>query len=121
LVKAAATAEVSAIYTTQYKRTQQTAQPLATRLGVPLTKVEITRENAAGYAAALAKEILAKHAGRTVLIVGHSNTVPQLAEAFGVARPAVIDEATEFDRLLIVVVPQSGKARLIQARYGAGK
>lgn len=121
LLAVAAAAEVGAIYTTQYKRTQQTAQPLAAKLGLALNKVEITRENMPGYAVALAKEILAKHAGKTVLIVGHSNTVPQIAEAFGVARPAEIDEAAEYDRLLIVVVPKAGKARLLQARYGAGK
>lgn len=121
LLNVVGAAEVSAIYTTQYKRTQQTAQPLATKLNLAVTKVEMTRANAAGYPAALAKEILAKHAGKTVLVVGHSNSSPQIAEAFGVPRPAAIDDATEFDRLFVVIVPKTGKPQLLQARYGASK
>ena len=118
LVNVAAAAEVSAIYTTQYKRTQQTAQPLAERLNLAPVKMEITRENTAGFPAALAKELRAKHLGRTVLVVGHSNTVPQIVEALGGPRPPAIDEANEFDRLMIVIVPKKGKTRVIQARYG---
>jgi broad specificity phosphatase PhoE len=110
--------DVSAIYTTQYKRTQQTAQPLADKLNLTLTKVEITRENSAGYAAALAKQIRAKHAGRTVLVVGHSNTIPPITEALSGVKVPAFDEATEFDRLTVVIIPKKGKAQVLQARYG---
>ena len=70
---------------------------------------------------ALAKELRAKHKGRTVLVVGHSNTVPQIVEALGGARPPAFDEATEFDRLTIVIIPKKGKTQVVQARYGNGK
>ena len=118
LVNAAAAAEVSAIYTTQYKRTQQTAQPLADRLHLTLTKLEVTKENSAGYGALLAKELRTKHAGHTVLVVGHSNSVPQIVEALSGTKIPPFDEATEFNRLLVVIVPKKGQARVIQARYG---
>lgn len=114
-------AKVSAIYTTQYKRTQQTAQPLADQLKLTLTKVEITKENSAGYAAALAKEIRAKHAGRTILVVGHSNTIPPIIEALSGLKVSAFDEATEFDRLTILILPKKGPVEIIQARYGSGK
>jgi broad specificity phosphatase PhoE len=110
--------DVSVIYTTQYKRTQQTAQPLADKLKLTPTKIDITRENSAGYAAALAKEIRAKHVGRTILVVGHSNTIPQITEALSGVKVPAFEEATEFDRLTVVILPKKGKAQVMQARYG---
>ena len=121
LVELAEEAGVKAIYTTQYKRSQETARPLAARLSVPVTSVEINKENAGAYPAKLAKDVLSKHAGQVVLIIGHSNTVPAIVEALGGKRPAAIDDATEFDRVFVVVVPKSGGAKVIKTRYGQRK
>jgi broad specificity phosphatase PhoE len=118
LVELAEEAGVTAIYTTQYKRAQDTAKPLAARLSIPVTPVEVTRENAASYPSKLAKDVLAKHAGQVVLVIGHSNTVPALVEAFGGKRPAAIDDATEFDRVFVLVVPKSGGVKVVKTRYG---
>ncbi len=118
LVELAEEAGVNAIYTTQFKRAQDTAKPLAARLSIPVTPVEVNRENAAGYAAALAKSVLAKNAGQVVLVIGHSNTVPAIVEAFGAKRPAAIDDATEFDRVFVLIVPKSGPVKLVKTRYG---
>jgi hypothetical protein len=52
-----------------------------------------------------------------VVIVGHSNTVPDLVRAFG-ARPVTPLAESDFDRIFIIVRPPSGPARLFQARYG---
>jgi broad specificity phosphatase PhoE len=118
LVELAEEAGVTAIYTTQYKRSQDTAKPLAARLSIPVTPVEISRENAGAYPSKLAKDVLAKHAGQVVLVIGHSNTVPAIVEAFGGKRPAAIDDATEFDRVFVVVVPKSGGVKVVKTRYG---
>lgn len=118
LIEMAGEAGVTAIYTTQYKRTQETAKPLAARLSATVTPVEINRENASAYPARLAKEVLSKHAGQVVMIIGHSNTVPAIVEALGARRPAAIDDATEFDRVFVVVVPKSGGVKVIKTRYG---
>lgn len=117
LVDVAGNAGVSAIYTTQYRRTHDTAQPLADRLGVPVT-VRAISAGAQAHAAELAREILTQHRGETVLVVEHSNTLPFiLAELAKVQVPQLGDN--EYDRLFVVVVPPSGPARLIQSRYGA--
>ena len=118
LVELAEEAGVTAIYTTQFKRAQDTAKPLAARLSIPVTPVEVNRENAGTYPAMLAKSVLAKHAGQVVLVIGHSNTVPAIVEAFGGKRPAAIDDATEFDRVFVLVVPKSGPVKLVKTRYG---
>lgn len=117
LLDVAGSAGVSAIYTTQYRRTHDTAQPLADRLGVTVTERAISA-GAQAHATELAREILTQHRGETVLVVEHSNTLPSiLAELARVQIPQLGDN--EYDRLFVVVVPPSGPARLIQSRYGA--
>jgi phosphohistidine phosphatase SixA len=69
-----------AIYVSTFKRTQQTAAPLAARLG--LTPIVYDPSDTPGIVARV-------RAGPTpALIVGHSNTVPDIIEQLGGARPA---------------------------------
>jgi phosphohistidine phosphatase SixA len=111
-------AEVGAIYATQFKRTRGTGELLAKKSGIGVTVRPIANPDAAAYAEALARDVLAKEAGKTVVIIGHSNTVPELVKAFaGRSVPALTEE--DYDRLFIVVRPPSGPARLFQTRYGA--
>jgi len=63
------------IFATKYKRTQETAAPVATKFNLPVTTY------AASDSEALAKELLAKQ--RNTLVVGHSNTVPALVKLLG--------------------------------------
>ncbi len=118
LVPVAENAGVSTIFTTRLRRTRETAQPLADRLGIPLTELEVIPGGNRALAAEQARNILRQYQGQTVLVVGHSNTLPFLTEAMaGVPIQSIPD--SEYDRLMTVVVPPSGPARLIQSRYGA--
>jgi broad specificity phosphatase PhoE len=103
-------AEVKAIYTTQFVRTQETAQPLADRLGLSLIKMDAsdTKE--------VAKHILLKHSGKTVLVVGHSNTVPEIIRELGGESIPSFSES-EFDNLFIVTVYKAGKAKVVKFKY----
>jgi phosphohistidine phosphatase SixA len=92
---------VAAIYTTEFCRTAQTAEPSAVALGVPLfvagigsraggldgcnpaIRSERVAVESAAAPATLARRILDAHPGGTVVVVGHSNTVPALVEALG--------------------------------------
>ncbi len=112
LVAALEGADVSAVYATELKRTRATAEPVAKRFQVPVESSPAKR--AAGE---LAQEILRKHAGKTVVVVGHSNTVPGIVAALS-GQPAGTMTEEEFDDLFVVVVPPSGAARVIKARYG---
>lgn len=60
--------DLDAVYSTTYKRTMQTAQPTAESKGLKI----INYDPRTLYNEALAKETF----GKTVLIVGHSNTTP---------------------------------------------
>jgi broad specificity phosphatase PhoE len=68
-----------AIYVTDYKRTRETVAPLAARLG--LTPIVYDPRDTAGLIARVRAE------RGPVLIVGHSNTVPDIVAALGGARP----------------------------------
>ncbi len=121
LIQTAEEAGVSVIYTTQFKRARETAQPLADKLKIPVVPMEVNGGNLNSYSSAVAKEILAKHAGKTVLVIGHTNTVPQMVEALGGKMPPAIDDAAEFDRLFVVIVPKKGAVKVVRGRYGESK
>jgi broad specificity phosphatase PhoE len=88
-------AKITAIIATEYKRTQQTAAPLATTLGVTVTTIK------ANEPAELIKAV--KAAAGNVLIVGHSNTMPDVMRALGAPAPAAIAD-NEYDNLFVLTV-----------------
>jgi broad specificity phosphatase PhoE len=106
-------AGVTAIITTQFARTRETARPAADALGI---SAEVARAGGGQHAQDVAKMIM-MHAGGVVLVVGHSNTVPAIIVALGAPQPPSICDS-EYDNLYIVTVPPSGLAHIIHARYG---
>ncbi len=101
---------VDAIYTSQFKRTRQTAEPLSEATGVGAEVVEARDMNAL-------LERIHSGDGRAIVVIGHSNTVPGIARALGA--PGVKDIPEEgYDDLLIVTVPASGAATLLHLKYG---
>ena len=115
LVSAVADMPVRAIVSTDFARTRATAAPLAARLGlVP----EIVDARARDHARLVAEGILAHHRGETVVVVGHSNTVPDIVAALGAPKPTAICDS-EYDNLFVVRVPASGAATVERRHYGA--
>lgn len=100
-----ADAGITAIYATEFKRTQETAKPLATKLHVAVSTV------AASQTAALVADLKSKHANDVVLVVGHSNTMPAVIKALG--GPDVIVGDNDYDGLF-VFVPASGTVSKIK-------
>jgi phosphohistidine phosphatase SixA len=109
-------AGVAVALVTRFRRTGDTALPLVQSAGVPMEKVEIDA-NVERHARRVA-DAVSRHAGRTVLVVGHSNTLPAIIAALGggVVRP-IRDH--EYDDLFVLQKPAEGPARLIRAHYGA--
>lgn len=104
-----ADAEITRIWSTDTKRTRDTAQPLADRLGI---EIELYDASDLGAFAAQLKREASGH----VLIVGHSNTTPGLAEALGADPGPPIVEATEYDRLYVISL-ETGQGEI--QRFGA--
>ena len=109
-------AGVTAIITTQLRRTRETAQPLATVRGLTPEVVPVRRGEGEAHAAAVAAAVR-RHAGGVVLVAGHSNTVPAIIAALGGPRLPDICESVYAN--LFVLVPGAGEVRLVRSRYGA--
>lgn len=103
-----ASADVKHIFTTEYQRTRQTAAPLAEK-GAAKAVVSAARD-----AGALIEQV--QKVSGNVLIVGHSNTVPDLMKRLGVKTTVTIEDG-EYDNLFVVVRPSSGEPTLIRLRY----
>jgi phosphohistidine phosphatase SixA len=112
-----ADAGVQSILATERRRTQQTAQPLADRLGISIETVGLDA-TAEAHAASVAEVVRTRHAGRVVLVAGHSNTVPAIIAALGGPRLPDLCES-EFSSLFVLRLREGEPARLVRARYGA--
>jgi len=117
LARALGAAGVTAVITTQFVRTAETALPTARAAGVVPEVVAVKWDSIPSNATDIAAAVR-RHAGGVVLVVGHSNTVPDIVAALGAERPGEICDV-EYDRMEIVSLPQGGGARLIESRYGA--
>ncbi|HET9529157.1 MAG TPA: phosphoglycerate mutase family protein [Blastocatellia bacterium] len=118
-------AGIKAIYTSQYLRTKQTAEPLAKNLGIESTviRIRMSANNPREISQESMKEIAEKvyeRAGENALIVGHSNTIPEVIRALGGDVVPTIDEK-EYDDLFVVTVYAKGKAKVTHLKYGDEK
>ena len=100
-----ADAGVKAIYATEFHRTQDTGKPLAAKLGITVQSIPANDVNA--LVAAIKKD----HARDVVLVIGHSNTVPNVIKAFG--GPTITMRDDEYDALY-VLQPATGAWTLIR-------
>jgi broad specificity phosphatase PhoE len=98
--------KLTEVFATQYKRTQQTALPTAQAQGLTVTTINSDRT------ASLVERL--KGATGTVLVVGHSGSVPEIIAALGITTPVTIDE-TEFDNFFVVLT--GAEPRLLRFRY----
>ena len=111
LARVLADAGISTIYSTAWQRNRLTAMPLATQLGDTLTIIDAVDATVAA---------LRHHRGETVLVVGHSNTVPQIIEQLTGVKILAFTEG-DYDRLYVVTLAPGRPGRLLSLRYGAPK
>jgi phosphohistidine phosphatase SixA len=103
-------AGVSAVLTSGFARTKQTAAPVLAALGIGGRVMPDP--------AVVAAQVRAGVLGGVVLVVGHSNTVPGVIEALGVVGPAPAIGEREFDNLFVVTLGEPAGATLLTLRYG---
>jgi phosphohistidine phosphatase SixA len=96
------------LHTTDYRRTRMTGQPTVEATGLPLEVYDA--RDLSSFA-----EQLRESPGRH-LVIGHSNTTPQLVEALG-GDPGGPIEEMEYDRLYIVTLSGEG-ASTVLIRFG---
>jgi broad specificity phosphatase PhoE len=116
-------AGIKAIFTSQFARTKQTAEPLANKLGLTVASISLKsnptnpRQIAEESTTEVVNKIL-ERSGENVLVVGHSNSIPDVIKMLGGDVVPTIDER-KFDDLFIVTIYAKGKAKVTQMKYGA--
>ncbi len=108
LASTLADAGIQAIYVTDVRRVQQTAEPLAARL--KLTPIVTPKADLAGLVAKLRSGDAMQ-----VLVVGHQDTVPKTIAALGAGNVQPIADS-QFD-ILFVVTLEGREARLTKLHY----
>jgi 2,3-bisphosphoglycerate-dependent phosphoglycerate mutase len=94
---------IDAIYSTRFKRTKNTVAALAKEKGKDIQVYESLKADAL-------QKLVAQYSGGTIVIAGHSNTVPAMVNALiGKEEYKTFDD-TDYGNLFIVTVVGSGKA-----------
>lgn len=106
---------VQKIYVSQYKRTQMTADSM--RLQLNINTVQYSADTICDN---LVNTIMENgDFGKTILIIAHSNTIPQIIRKFGVTDYPYGDiPDNEFDNLFLITYKKE-KAKLKKMKYGA--
>jgi broad specificity phosphatase PhoE len=98
---------VSAIYSTPYNRTKETASPIADSLDLEIKEYGLTDPKA------LVQTIIDTNKGTDVLIVGHSNTTPLLVNlSVGEQRFKQLDEKAYGDMFIVTIT--EGEVPLVE-------
>lgn len=95
---------VTAIFVTEFRRTQDTAKPLAAKLGVNAHVVK------AADTAALLERLKTAHENDVILVVGHSNTMPAIIK--GLTGDTVTIPDSQYDDLFVLVPATRTMSRL---------
>lgn len=103
-------AALDAVWSTDFARTRDTAAPLAE--GESLEVELYDPRDLAGFAATL------RERGGRALVVGHSNTTPELVRSLGGEPGPPIDEADEYDRLYVLTLMPGGETVTSLLRFG---
>lgn len=103
--------DLGAVYSTNTKRTMQTAEPPA-----EYHDLEIQQYNALELNL-LATRLRSRHRGETVLVVGHSNTTPALASILDKKEDYPRFSELDYTNLYVVTIPPKGETRVLKLRF----
>jgi len=109
--------QIDAIYTTHFQRTRLTAKAVIDAQQPPVHENEVVFDHVEAHVEELAETLRTDHPGETVLVVGHSNTTPRLAEAL-TGHPVPELRTWQYDRLFVVTLHPDRPTNLLVARYG---
>ncbi len=107
--------ELSAIYSTDTRRTIETSTPVAKS-----KKMGVTNYASGLEFDAFAKTLLAQHAGTSVFVVGHSNTIPLLINALTNTQDYTDIPHDDFEQLVPVITRGGATAQVRMFRVPVG-
>jgi broad specificity phosphatase PhoE len=94
---------LDAVIVSEFRRSQDTVRPLANRLGIPV--IVVPAEDVRGTA----RRALTENRGGRVLIVGHSDTVPEIVKNLSGVDVGPMAE-TEYGIVYLVTIPRFSRA-----------
>ncbi|MBL0739593.1 SixA phosphatase family protein [Chryseolinea lacunae] len=95
--------DIDGVYATPFKRTQNTVMPLAKAKNVAVQLYDPKKADEID-------NLVKKHVGGTLVVCGHSNTVPRMANRLiGKEQFAEFDDSA-YNNLIIISVVETGKA-----------
>ena len=103
---------VDAVYSTSFRRAVETAKPVADALDLPVQMYD------ASDTEAIIEAIVKEYKGKIILVVGHSDTVPEMIANMGASKNVPEIDEDEYDNIYIVTIPWFGKTKTIRLRYG---
>jgi broad specificity phosphatase PhoE len=102
---------VDAFFSTPYKRSQRTLSFLTQGRPVQFYEPHDVSQ--------LRTRVLTEYKGKTIVIVGHSNTLLPIIEAFGAKSPLQQISEDQYDNLFRLKISPRGKASVQAFKYGA--
>ncbi len=103
---------LTGIYSTHYNRTEQTAQPVAGDHQLPIEYYNPTDLNQ------LITRVKSRHFNKKVLVVGHSNTTPKLANLLLNQHIFSSIPDSEYDNIYLIRVYRSSPAEVLHLKFG---
>lgn len=104
-------APIGRVFASEVRRTQDTAGPLARKLGLPVTVVPARDLDG------LLSQLTASPPQGASVVVGHSNTVPRLAARLARVRDFPPLEDDDFGTIFVVHVSPLGPPSVLRLRY----
>lgn len=102
---------LDAVYSTKYKRTKSTVLPVASEKGLEVQIYESIKPE-------VIEGLISKHAGGTVLIGGHSNTTPQVANFLLGKEEFRNFSESEYGNILVISLVEKGKnVKVVKLSY----
>ena len=105
--------ELDAVFSSPYHRTLTTAMPTAQQQDLEIKKYDPRQLDS------LAQIVQNDWLGKNILIVGHSNTVPQTVQAFGLEPDVELIPHDQYDRLYLLQLINKDQKQLIPLHFGA--
>jgi 2,3-bisphosphoglycerate-dependent phosphoglycerate mutase len=99
---------IDAIFISQYRRSAATAEPLAAKLGIPVIKVP------ADDLKTLEHRVRSDFHGQRVLVVAHSDTIPEIVKALGGGVVVPELDASDYGTAYVIAIPRWNRPTVLR-------
>ncbi len=99
---------IDAIFVTQYRRNADTARALAAKRSIPV--IALNDSDLSG----LEHRIKRDYGGRRVLVIAHSDTVPEIVKALGEGVEVPPIDSNEYGTVYVVAIPRWNRPTVLR-------